>query len=201
MWNESMIKSFLVLAHAKSFTEAAKQTFFTQQALSKQIAKLEQELDCTLFLRLRSGLQLTPEGEVYYRAFSHAMSIIDRAGDETDRMQSGGKLVIGVPAESGCGTFWEAFMRNYYLRYPDAQVEMSPEPAADLLEAVTGESYDAVLYPGELPLATDRQLTFIRLEDGNTLIWKDEGRNRAVRRPLRRLLEQVPIFLQEYKQK
>ena len=65
MLNEGLIQSFLTLADTLNFTEAARKLFFTQQALSKQIAKLEQELGSDLFQRDRNHVSLTREGEIY----------------------------------------------------------------------------------------------------------------------------------------
>ena len=53
MVNETTVKSFLTLVRVGSFTEAAKQLFLSQQAVSKQVAKLEQDLECTLLSRAR----------------------------------------------------------------------------------------------------------------------------------------------------
>ena len=49
----SLLKSFIAVADEKSFSLAAKHLFISQQSLSKQIAKLEEELGTQLFLRSR----------------------------------------------------------------------------------------------------------------------------------------------------
>ena len=65
MVNETTVKSFLTLVRVGSFTEAAKQLFLSQQAVSKQVAKLEQDLNCTLLNRERGKLVLTDVGKLY----------------------------------------------------------------------------------------------------------------------------------------
>ena len=62
MVNETTVRSFLTLVRVGSFTEAAKRLFLSQQAVSKQVAKLEQDLDCTLLNRERGKLVLTDAG-------------------------------------------------------------------------------------------------------------------------------------------
>ena len=47
----TILKSFIAVAEEKSFSEAAKHLFISRQSLSKQIAKLEEELDTSLFVR------------------------------------------------------------------------------------------------------------------------------------------------------
>ena len=49
----TILKSFIAVAEEKSFSAAAKHLFISQQSLSKQIAKLEEELDTSLFVRSR----------------------------------------------------------------------------------------------------------------------------------------------------
>ncbi len=54
----TILKSFIAVAEEKSFSEAAKHLFISQQSLSKQIAKLEEELDTSLFVRMAAPLCL-----------------------------------------------------------------------------------------------------------------------------------------------
>ena len=65
MVNETTVKSFLMLVRVGSFTEAARQLYLSQQAVSKQVAKLEQDLNCTLLSRERGKLVLTDVGKIY----------------------------------------------------------------------------------------------------------------------------------------
>lgn len=61
---------FLTLCETMNFTEAAKQLYISQPALSKQIAAIERELDVTLFDRSNRNLTLTPAGEYLRDSFS-----------------------------------------------------------------------------------------------------------------------------------
>lgn len=54
------LDAFLTLSQTLNFTRAAEQLHITQSALSQRIQNLEAELETTLFLRDRAGLQLTP---------------------------------------------------------------------------------------------------------------------------------------------
>ena len=68
--NDLMIKSFLALTDTLNFTNAAKRLYLSQQAVSKHIAKLEDELECQLFFRSRGDISLTPAGKIYFNVFS-----------------------------------------------------------------------------------------------------------------------------------
>lgn len=54
---------FLEVCKQKSFSKAATKLYITQQGISKAISTLENELNTTLFIRLKSGVELTSEGE------------------------------------------------------------------------------------------------------------------------------------------
>lgn len=58
--NPTQIKYFLEAARCLNFTEAAKQLYITQPALSQQITAIETELNMQLFIRQRNKLRLTP---------------------------------------------------------------------------------------------------------------------------------------------
>ena len=60
----SLIQSFVAVAEEKSFSSAARHLFISQQSLSKQIARLEEELGATLLVRSRP-LNLTDEGKLF----------------------------------------------------------------------------------------------------------------------------------------
>lgn len=63
MINEQKIRLFLSLANTLNFTETANQLFITQQAVSKHISQLEDDLGFPLFIRSPHSVRLTPAGE------------------------------------------------------------------------------------------------------------------------------------------
>ena len=56
---------FFNLSHTLNFTETARQLFISQQAVSKNIAKLEKKVGFPLFYRSPHGVELTPWGKDY----------------------------------------------------------------------------------------------------------------------------------------
>ena len=70
----SLLKSFTAVADEKSFSTAAKHLFISQQSLSKQIAKLEEELGTTLFVRSRP-LSLTPDGKQFLQTAKEILQL------------------------------------------------------------------------------------------------------------------------------
>ena len=57
---------FIAAVESNTFLDASEKLHITQSALSKQIKKLEAELDLTLFDRSRRHAVLTPAGDAFY---------------------------------------------------------------------------------------------------------------------------------------
>ena len=98
MLNESTIRSFLILVQEGSYTKTARRLYLSQQAVSKQMSKLEEDLGCTLFRREQGKLTLTEAGQVFYDAFSRMDAILDEAKRRAGQMDDSwdDNLVIGV---------------------------------------------------------------------------------------------------------
>lgn len=64
------IKYFLAVAHYRNFTVAAENMFISQQAITRQIALLEEELGVKLFNRTTRSVELTPAGEICQNEFA-----------------------------------------------------------------------------------------------------------------------------------
>lgn len=74
---------FLKAAECGSFTKASAQLLITPASVMKHINTLEARLGITLFLRSKTGLQLTPAGQSLYKdaakLYSAAQSAVSRA--------------------------------------------------------------------------------------------------------------------------
>ena len=77
------IKAFEATARHLSFTKAARELCVTQGAVSRHVAALEDELGAKLFARHHRTIELTPKGEIYFRALRDAF---DRIQDATEHV-------------------------------------------------------------------------------------------------------------------
>ena len=76
--NYELYKVFYYVATTLSFSEASKQLFISQSAVSQAIKTLEKKLEQTLFIRSTKRVQLTPEGEILLRHIEPAINLIQR---------------------------------------------------------------------------------------------------------------------------
>lgn len=61
--SSTQLEAFYAVARFRNFTKAAAAVSVTQSALSQRIINLEQDLQTTLFIRDRGGIELTPAAE------------------------------------------------------------------------------------------------------------------------------------------
>ncbi|RKT04962.1 DNA-binding transcriptional LysR family regulator [Streptomyces sp. 3211.6] len=73
-----LLRGFLAVAEELHFTRAAARLYVAQQALSRDVRRLEQALGATLFTRTTRAVELTADGE---RLLPHAREVL-RAHDE-----------------------------------------------------------------------------------------------------------------------
>lgn len=73
------LRTFVTIADAGSFLEAARRLEVGQPAVSKRMAKLEHELGTRLLTRDGSGPRLTPVGEAFLVEAREIVELYDRA--------------------------------------------------------------------------------------------------------------------------
>ncbi len=90
------VRVFEAAARHQNFTRAAEQLYVTQGAVSRQIKRLEQDLQQLLFHRDGPKLELTHAGERFYKAAEEALGIIRRSTLELQRLSAISTLTISV---------------------------------------------------------------------------------------------------------
>lgn len=90
------LRVFEVALRQGSFTRAAIELRVTQAAVSHQIARLEDRLGVTLFLRTSAGLVPTDEGRALYPVVEHGFDAIARALDRITGQRHVEILKVGV---------------------------------------------------------------------------------------------------------
>lgn len=78
------LRYFISLVDKHSFTEAAKECFVSQPALSLQVKTMEKELDVKLINRKGRSFEVTPAGKLLYE---RAIKILKDIEDLTDKVQ------------------------------------------------------------------------------------------------------------------
>lgn len=140
----TLLKSFIAVADEKSFSTAARHLFISQQSLSKQIAKLEEELGTPLFLRSRP-LGLTRDGKLFYETAREILRLKQQYEESSSRTLGGAHFVhIGVEHTVARAVLPHVLPR--FLRdHPDTYVKLSEDSPGVLQKSVSHEGVDLVI--------------------------------------------------------
>ena len=77
--NFEYYKVFYHVAKYKKISLAAEKLFVSQPAVTQTIQKLEQELGSNLFIRTKTGIELTETGKMLYDFTSQSIEILNNA--------------------------------------------------------------------------------------------------------------------------
>ena len=152
------LRAFEAAARHLSFTEAAKELFVTQAAISHQIKALESHLGVELFRRLNRGLLLTQQGEEFLPPVRRAFDLIQDATARAMEVDENRTLTVSVLPSFGA-RWLVARLGRFRDIHPNIDVYVSP--TAELVD-FTRENVDIGIrygrgeYPG---MRTDRLLT------------------------------------------
>ena len=144
MLNEATIRSFLTAARTHSMTEAARRLFLSQQAVSKHLARLEQDLDCTLFHRERGNLKLTEAGQLYYDAFCQAEQAVQAARRETARraLDRNADLVIAHIELLDTYRFFKSLYRDFQMLHAEVRITYKSSSDRELISWLMEDKAD-----------------------------------------------------------
>jgi len=127
------VVSFLAVANEGSFARAGDRLGIGRSAVSRNVQKLEAQLDARLFLRTTRSTSLTREGELFYENCQPGVERIVQALEDMRELRNGpprGHLRIG--STPGFGRKIVApLLRGFHTQYPEIALELllSDRPA------------------------------------------------------------------------
>ena len=117
--------TFLKVIELGSFTKTAEELGYTQSAISQMIQSLETELDTTLLLRSRSGIELTADGKAllpYIHNICNSYHNLSEKLKEMHNLQSG---VIRIGTFSSISCHWlPQLIDEFHRDHPGISFEL-----------------------------------------------------------------------------
>lgn len=139
----SALQTFLYAARCLSFTQASKQLFVTQGAVSQQILKLEQELGFKLFIRLPQKLVLTEEGKRLQAATEQALNLL--ADTITDMQHSKPPSTFTISMARAFASHWFiSRVENLQKLFPTTDIRVNTD--RELVDFKAGNIDVAIRY-------------------------------------------------------
>lgn len=135
--NLELYKVFYYVATTLSFSEASRQLYISQSAVSQSVKTLEKKLGHPLFIRSTKKVLLTPEGEILLQHVKPALQLLS----EGETLLSGdfmlkGQLRIGA-SDTICRYFLIDHLKRFHQTYPDVRIKVTINTSigcAELLE-------------------------------------------------------------------
>jgi len=161
-----LLQAFAAVAELGSFSSAAEQLHLTQPAISKRIALLEQQLDCSLFDRIGRQITLTEAGRALLPHSQIVLQELRVAKRHIQDLRGGvtGLLTMGISHHMGLHRLPEV-LQKFSQQYPDVRLDI------DFLDSE--EAYGRVLLGevelGVITLAPEAKPSLQQIE-----IWNDE---------------------------
>ena len=141
--NFEYYKIFYYVAKYQNFTKAAQALENSQPNITRAMNCLEQQLNCTLFVRTNRGAQLTPEGEKLFTYVSAAMSQLlaaeEELADSTGLLH--GSVSIGA-SETALNIYLLDRLKNFHMEYPGIRIKIYNHSTPEAIHAVKSGKID-----------------------------------------------------------
>ena len=148
--NYELYKVFYHVAATLSFSEASKQLFISQSAVSQSIKVLEKKLNQTLFIRSTKKVQLTPEGEILLKHVEPAINLIQKGENQLLEANTlnGGQLRIGA-SDTICRYYLIPDLNRFHKAYPNVHIKVTNQTSIECAHLLENGQVDFIItnYP------------------------------------------------------
>ena len=152
--NLELYKTFYYVAKNESISRASNELLISQPAVSKAIKNLEEQLNTTLFIRKRDGMELTEAGIILYKKIKDAMELISSAENDlkvTTNMETG---IISIGASKTIlHEFLMPYIKDFHIKYPNINIRIYTNKTAELITKAKMGIIDVIFtnMPVEIP--------------------------------------------------
>ncbi|MEM5435595.1 LysR family transcriptional regulator [Paraburkholderia diazotrophica] len=118
-----LLRTFVAVVEAGSFTKAAVSVHRSQAAVSMQIKRLERMLGTTLFARDTRNLSLTRPGNTLLEYARRVIDLHEEAWSAIVRPEVTGRVVLGAP-DDYVSSLLSPVLRRFSNLYPHVEIEI-----------------------------------------------------------------------------
>src|SRR3954469_8644819 len=137
------LRYFISVAEHLNFTEAAKQLYVAQPAVSQQIAYLEKKIGVRLFNRTKHSVELTNAGSVFLKDAREILKKLDESIKDAQQAENGliGTINIGllsVPVRD----FLPPLIRKFRHKHPLVNIRLNYYHVGQMIEKLKSDELD-----------------------------------------------------------
>ncbi len=146
------LRYFVAVADSGTFTAAARQLHVAQPSVSKQVRKLETELDATLLERRKAGIALTDAGAILLPWARRVLADLEGARTEVAGLASleRGRLSVGA-TPSLSTVLLPRVLASFHTAHPGVTLSVVEAGSRDLVERLATSDLDLALVILPLP--------------------------------------------------
>lgn len=152
-----LYRVFCVVVRAGNMSQAAKELYISQPAISMAMRQLEDRMGSPLLVRTTKGVYPTAEGKLLYTNLEQAMGLIHAAEEKYFQMinMEMGELRIGA-SDTVIANFLLPYLEQYHKKYPEINIKVTNKTTYESLRLLKSGSVDLCFI--NLPIATDEDL-------------------------------------------
>lgn len=164
--NFEQISCFIAAAEEPTFLDAAEILHITQSSLSKQIRKLEKELDITLMDRSKRKASLTEAGEMFYREALVLVRQYNRMLSQMASCRAASEQILRIGALPVMAQYGlTARLKSFRDLHANARIILDEAEEHELLEGIKYGKYDFIIVREELVQDEDFQTYFLARDE------------------------------------
>lgn len=196
--NFELYKIFYYAANTGSFSEAARQLFISQSAVSQAISGLEEKTGNTLFVRSTRRVKLTDEGRMLFSHIEQAYNFIRAAEGKLQEMKALdlGEIRTGV-GDTVCRYLLLPYLKQFIASYPKIKIRVVNRTSPQIIDILKKGRIDLGIVT--LPV-TDEAVNITDFRDAEDVFVAssrfEELKGRAV--PVSELVVYPLLLLQKY---
>lgn len=174
--NYDYYHTFYYVGKHKSLSKAAAELYSSQPAVSRTIQKLEAELGCQLFIRGKSGVTFTHEGQTLFEYVSAAHHQLMRGEDEVSRSTNveNGTIYIGATVTALHGFLFD-FLDDFHLEHPNIKFKISTGSTNGTIEKLKNGTVDLAFVSTPYNTALAKPLRSTTIGEFNDILIAGNG--------------------------
>lgn len=138
------LKCFVTVVDTGSLSNAAPELYRSQSAVSMQLKKLEEVLQCQLLIRTHRHIELTPHGQTLLGYARRILDLHNEALMTFHGEELSGKIRLGVP-DDYAAKYLTPVLKRFAPRYSGVEIELICEQSTALIPRVTCGDIDLAL--------------------------------------------------------
>lgn len=156
-----LYKVFYYVATTLSFSEASRQLYISQSAVSQSVKSLEQKLGHPLFHRSTKKVTLTPEGESLLRHVEPAVNLLYEGENQILNSPSlEAPLRIGA-SDTICRYFLVPYFQRFHQEFPNIHIKVTNATSKDCVSLLHNNKVDFIVANTPNPYLAEKDTSYV----------------------------------------